>query len=98
MIEVIRKPEITKKISTPTKPLRSEFGKAWKATTERTATALSPSISGLYFVPTNELDSDAATGACMPSSLSSILISQYFFSFQDFFEVQLRREIGRDLI
>jgi hypothetical protein len=34
----------------------------------------------------------------MPSSLSSISVSQYFFSFQDFFEVQLRREIGRDLI
>ena len=48
MVEM-RNPEITKKTSTPTKPdLKMLSGKAWKRTTEMTAIARSPSISGRY--------------------------------------------------
>jgi len=48
MVE-IRKPDITKKTSTPTKPdLKMLSGKAWNRTTEMTAMARSPSISGRY--------------------------------------------------
>ena len=49
MMVDIRNPEITKKTSTPTKPdLKMLSGKAWKRTTEMTAMARSPSISGRY--------------------------------------------------
>ena len=49
MMVEIRNPEITKKTSTPTKPdLKMLSGKAWKRTTEMTAMARSPSISGRY--------------------------------------------------
>lgn len=49
MMVEMRKPEITKKTSTPTKPdLKMLSGKAWKRTTEMTAMARSPSISGRY--------------------------------------------------
>jgi hypothetical protein len=48
MIVEIRKPEITKKISTPINPLFIQAGKAWKATTNSTAIALNPSMSGRY--------------------------------------------------
>ena len=45
----IRNPEMTKKTSTPTNPdLKMLSGKAWKRTTEMTAMARSPSISGRY--------------------------------------------------
>ena len=46
---VIRKPEITKKTSTPMKPPGRAFGKAWKFITSITAMARRPSISGRYF-------------------------------------------------
>ena len=42
---VIKKPLITKKISTPIKPPLNKSGKAWKAITDKTAKARSPSIS-----------------------------------------------------
>ena len=42
---VMRKPEITKKTSTPTKPPRAAPTPAWKVTTSPTATARSPSMS-----------------------------------------------------
>lgn len=47
-MEEIRKPEITKKTSTPTKPPLNicTLGKAWNTKTANTATALKPSISG----------------------------------------------------
>ena len=49
MIVEMRKPEMTKKTSTPTKPdLKMLSGKAWKSTTEMTAMARRPSISGRY--------------------------------------------------
>ena len=49
MMVEMRKPEITKKMSTPTKPdLKMLSGKAWKRTTEMTAMARSPSMSGRY--------------------------------------------------
>ena len=49
MIVEMRKPDITKNTSTPTKPdLKMLSGKAWKRTTEMTAMARSPSISGRY--------------------------------------------------
>ena len=49
MMVEMRNPEITKKTSTPTKPdLKMLSGKAWKRTTEMTAMARSPSISGRY--------------------------------------------------
>ena len=49
MIVEMRNPEMTKKTSTPTKPdLKTLSGKAWKRTTEITAMARSPSISGRY--------------------------------------------------
>ena len=49
MMVEIRNPEMTKKTSTPTKPdLKMLSGKAWKRTTEMTAMARSPSISGRY--------------------------------------------------
>ena len=38
-----------KKTSTPTKPPETHSGKAWNATTLRTAIARNPSISGRYF-------------------------------------------------
>ena len=44
----IKKPEITKNISTPINPPTSSVGKAWKQTTQRTAIALKPSMSGRY--------------------------------------------------
>lgn len=45
----IRKPEMTKKISTPINPPGIRDGKAWKPTTESTATAQRPSISERNF-------------------------------------------------
>ena len=49
MMVEIRKPEMTKNTSTPTKPdLKMLSGKAWKSTTEMTAMARSPSMSGRY--------------------------------------------------
>ena len=49
MIVEMRNPDMTKKTSTPTKPdLKMLSGKAWKSTTEMTAMARSPSISGRY--------------------------------------------------
>ena len=49
MMVEMRKPEITKKTSTPTKPdLKMLSGKAWNSTTEMTAMARKPSISGRY--------------------------------------------------
>ena len=49
MIVEMRNPEMTKNTSTPTKPdLKTLSGKAWKRTTEMTAMARSPSISGRY--------------------------------------------------
>src|SRR6056297_1091907 len=50
MIVVIRKPEITKKTSTPTKPPAKMSNPAWKKITGSTATARSPSISRRYFI------------------------------------------------
>ena len=50
IIEVIKKPEITKKTSTPVNPPWRFSGDTWKITTAITAKALSPSISGLYFI------------------------------------------------
>ena len=62
MMVEMRKPDITKNTSTPTKPdLKMLSGKAWKRTTEMTAMARRPSISGRYlrllweFELTNEL-------------------------------------------
>ena len=50
MMVDIRNPEMTKNTSTPTKPdLKMLSGKAWKSTTEMTAMARKPSISGRYF-------------------------------------------------
>jgi hypothetical protein len=46
MIPEIKKPEITKKTSTPIKPPGRSSGKAWNMTTTNTASALNPSISG----------------------------------------------------
>jgi len=56
MLVVMRKPEMTKKTSTPTKPPGTIQGKAWNKTTDPTAMARSPSMSGRYtcsecFVP-----------------------------------------------
>src|SRR3954468_7133408 len=48
MMGVIRKPEITKKMSTPMKPPSSAVGNAWYSTTEPTAMARRPSMSGRY--------------------------------------------------
>src|SRR5690349_16458367 len=48
MIVVIRKPEMTKKTSTPVKPPGRRLGKAWNASTEHTATARRPSMSARY--------------------------------------------------
>src|SRR4051794_26516363 len=47
-IPVIRNPDMTKNTSTPTKPPGMMVGKAWNATTHRTATARSPSMSGRH--------------------------------------------------
>src|ERR1041384_903297 len=47
MVEM-RKPEMTKKISTPTKPPANTPGNAWKPTTASTATARRPSMSARY--------------------------------------------------
>jgi hypothetical protein len=49
MMVEIKKPEITKKISTPIKPPGIDSGKAWNNTTERTAKALKPSMSERYW-------------------------------------------------
>src|ERR1035441_5275870 len=48
MMKPIRYPEMTKKISTPTKPPGTHNMPAWYATTAVIATARNPSISGLY--------------------------------------------------
>jgi len=49
MMVEMRKPEMTKKTSTPTNPdLKMLSGKAWNRTTEMTAIARRPSISGRY--------------------------------------------------
>ena len=59
MIVEMRNPEMTKKMSTPAKPdLKMLSGKAWKRTTERTAMARSPSISGRYLRLRCELTDD----------------------------------------
>jgi hypothetical protein len=50
MIEVIRKPGITKKTSTPTNPPGKKRAPAWYRTTGTIAKQRSPSISGLYFI------------------------------------------------
>jgi hypothetical protein len=50
MMEVMRYPLMTKKISTPTKPPLNVSKPAWKKTTGTTATALNPSISLRYFM------------------------------------------------
>ena len=47
MIPVMRKPEMTKKTSTPIKPPGMTWGNAWYINTEIIATALSPSTYGL---------------------------------------------------
>jgi hypothetical protein len=47
-MEEIKYPEITKKTSTPINPPGNHAGNAWKATTIKTATARSPSISERY--------------------------------------------------
>ena len=53
----IRNPDMTKKTSTPTKPdLKMLSGKAWKSTTEMTAMARRPSISGRYLRLSCELE------------------------------------------
>ena len=44
--EVIRKPEMTKNTSTPTKPPVQPGTPAWKANTGTIATARNPSMSG----------------------------------------------------
>ena len=44
----MRKPEMTKKTSTPMKPPGSASGNAWKTTTAQTATARRPSMSARY--------------------------------------------------
>ena len=46
IVFVIKKPEITKKISTPTNPPDKISGKLWKKITPTTAIALNPSIDG----------------------------------------------------
>jgi len=46
IIEHIKNPEITKKISTPINPAGNKLGNAWKVTTNRIAIALKPSMSG----------------------------------------------------
>ena len=49
MMVEMRNQVMTKNTSTPTKPdLKTLSGKAWNKTTERTAIARSPSISGRY--------------------------------------------------
>ena len=56
MMVEMRNPEITKNTSTPTNPdLKMLSGKAWKSTTEMTAMARSPSISGRYLRLLGEL-------------------------------------------
>ena len=47
MIREMRKPEMTKKMSTPTKPPGSQARSAWKMTTPRTASARNPLMSAL---------------------------------------------------
>ena len=48
--DVIKKPLITKKISTPKKPESNKPNPAWKNITGNMAKALSPSMSALYFI------------------------------------------------
>src|SRR3954463_8595853 len=59
---VMRKPEITKKTSTPTKPPRSTAGHTWKTTTSSTAIARSAWISGRW------LDVDIRAGLPAPTA------------------------------
>lgn len=44
-MEVIKKPEMTKKTSTPTKPPENKLNPAWFNMTKNTAMVLRPSIS-----------------------------------------------------
>lgn len=50
MIDVIKYPLTTKKISTPAYPPLKRENPAWKKITGSTAKARRPSISGLYFI------------------------------------------------
>jgi hypothetical protein len=45
MIPVIRNPEMTKKISTPTKPPKTRGASKWNPITDNTASARNPSMS-----------------------------------------------------
>jgi hypothetical protein len=45
MIPVIRNPEMTKKMSTPTKPPKTRGASKWNPTTDNTASARNPSMS-----------------------------------------------------
>lgn len=47
IIDVIKKPDITKNTSTPAKPPGAYCGEKWKTTTDKTAKALRPFISSL---------------------------------------------------
>ena len=76
MMVEMRKPDMTKKTSTPTNPdLKMLSGKAWKRTTEMTAMARRPSISGRYlrlrWEPelTNELLRPVRGGGILPNHL-----------------------------
>jgi hypothetical protein len=51
MIEVIRKPLITKNTSTPTYPPPNRLNPAWNSMTGSTARARRPSISGRWAIP-----------------------------------------------
>ena len=48
MIVQMRKPDMTKNTSTPQNDPKTLSGKAWKRTTDMTAMARSPSMSGRY--------------------------------------------------
>ncbi|BBH52774.1 hypothetical protein JCM31447_12170 [Fluviispira sanaruensis] len=48
IIVEIKKPEMTKNISTPMNPPGFNTGKKWNKTTDSTAIARNPSISGRY--------------------------------------------------
>ncbi|MGF0343673.1 hypothetical protein ACQR3P_08635 [Rhodococcus sp. IEGM1300] len=48
MIEVVKYPEITKKISTPMNPDGNSDNPPWNINTSKTAIALKPSMSGRY--------------------------------------------------
>jgi hypothetical protein len=47
---VMKKPEITKNMSTPRYPFGKRVSSKWLIITETPATALKPSISGLYIL------------------------------------------------